>query len=73
MLSNFSATDPLRVKAVALMRNKVCKNAIRKIKCCDLSTENIKETNITVTNITVQVYLSISTKDWKGLKSMFKL
>merc|ERR1711971_602031 len=44
MLSNFSATDPLRVKAVALMRNKVCKNAIRKIKCCDLSTRPVNET-----------------------------
>ena len=64
MLSHFSATDPLRVKAVALMRNSVCKNATRKIKCCDLSTENIKETNI---EEKVQVY-------WKGLKkSMFKL
>ena len=62
MLSHFSATDPLRVKAVALMRNSVCKNATRKIKCCDLSTENIKETNIEKNeNITVQVYLSIST------------
>ena len=72
MLSNFSATDPLRVKAVALMRNRVCKNAIRKIKCCDLSPRPVNETNIVKEEI-VQVYLSISTKDWKDLKFMFKL
>ena len=72
MLSNFSATDPLRVKAVALMRNKVCKNAIRKIKCCDLSTRPVNETNI-VEDENVQVYLSISNKDWRDLKFMFKL
>ena len=72
MLSNFSATDPLRVKAVALMRNRVCKNAIRKIKCCDLSTRPVNETIIDEDE-NVQVYLSISTKDWKDLKFMFKL
>ena len=72
MLSHFSATDPLRVKAVALMRNSVCKNATRKIKCCDLSTRPVNGTKIEEDE-NVQVYLSISTKDWRDLKFMFKL
>ena len=64
MLSQFDATDPLRVKAIALMRKNVCKTTMRQIKCCDLSKENIKETNIKKNqNRRVQVYLSISTRN----------
>ena len=54
LLRQFDVTDPLRVKAIALMRKDVCKTAVRKIKCCDL--ENIKDA-IIKENVTVQVYL----------------
>jgi hypothetical protein len=55
-LRQFDATDPLRVKAVALIRKDVCKTATRKIKCCDLSKEKPGETNITEDiNVGVQV------------------
>ena len=56
LLRQFDVTDPLRVKAIALMRKDLCKTAVRKIKCCDPSKENIKETNIEG-NFKVQVYL----------------
>ena len=56
LLRQFDVTDPLRVKAIGLMRKDVCQTPTRKIKCCDLSKENTRETNIIEdTNVTVQV------------------
>ena len=55
LLRQFDVTDPLRVKAIALMRKDVCKTAVRKIKCCDTSKENIKDTNVGG-NVRVQVH-----------------
>ena len=58
LLKQFDVTDPLRVKAIGLMRKNVCKTTMRQIKCCDLSKENIKETNIKKNqNRRVQVYI----------------
>ena len=51
LLGQFDVTDPLRVKAITLMRRDVCKTAVRKIKCCDPSKENIKKTNVEETDI----------------------
>jgi hypothetical protein len=75
-LRQFDATDPLRVKAVALIRKDVCKTATRKIKCCDLSKEKPGETNITEDiNVGVQVccvtyYKAGVILGWKPEKSL---
>ena len=61
LLRQFDVTDPLRVKAITLMRKDVCKTAVRKIKCCDPSKVNIKETNVEE-NVKVQVYFKTGFK-----------